>query len=68
MLTRDLQALRVRLGEKRALQATMEAYQTMLAAAPGLEYYQERRLRSLKLLDEGGKSTYDPFNDSFGSW
>jgi [ribulose-bisphosphate carboxylase]-lysine N-methyltransferase len=56
------------LGEKRALQATMEAYQTMLAAAPGLEYYQERRLRSLKLLDEGGKSTYDPFNDSFGSW
>jgi [ribulose-bisphosphate carboxylase]-lysine N-methyltransferase len=40
----------------------------MLAAAPGLEYYQERRLRSLKLLDEGGTSTYDPFNDSFGSW
>lgn len=45
----------MRLGEKRALQATLEAYQTMLAAAPRLEYYHERRLRSLKLLDEGGK-------------
>lgn len=42
--------------------------QTLLASAPELEYYQERRLRSLKLLDEGGKSTYDPFNDSFKSW
>jgi len=66
--TRRSLALRVRLGEKRALQATLEAYQTMLAATPRLEYYQERRLRGLKLMDEGGKTTYDPFSDSFGSW
>jgi [ribulose-bisphosphate carboxylase]-lysine N-methyltransferase len=86
------QALRVRLGEKRALQAALETYQararkvcllrsrlawltrsrarsqTLLSSAPELEYYQERRLRSLKLMDEGGKNTYDPFNDSFTSW
>ena len=61
-------ALRVRLGEKRGLLAALEAFQAAEAAAPGLEFYQERRLRSLKLMDEGGQSTYDPFNDSFKSW
>jgi len=54
------QALRVRMGEKRALQACMESFQSALAGAPQLEYYQERRLRSLKLLDESGKTTFDP--------
>jgi len=28
------------------------------------EYYQERRLRSLNLLDKDGNSTYDPFADT----
>ena len=29
-----------------------------------MEYYQERRLRSLNLLDKDGNSTYDPFQDT----
>jgi [ribulose-bisphosphate carboxylase]-lysine N-methyltransferase len=29
-----------------------------------MEYYQERRLRSLNLLDRDGNSTYDPFDDT----
>jgi hypothetical protein len=36
--------------------------------SPARARTQERRLRSLKLMDEGGKSTYDPFNDTFQSW
>jgi [ribulose-bisphosphate carboxylase]-lysine N-methyltransferase len=62
-------ALRVRLGEKRALQATAEAYAQIRAGLARLEYYQERRLRGLKLLDDDGKSTYDPFvSDTFKTW
>ena len=57
--------MRVRLGEKRALQAVADAFAATRAALPSLEYYQERRLRGLNLMDERGQSTYDPFKDSF---
>lgn len=37
--------------------------------APKLEYYQERRLRSLKLLDDSGDTTYDGLTGGgFTSW
>ena len=52
-------AIRVRLGEKLALQATLDYFEQLSAALPRLEYYQERRLKSLRLLDETGKSTFD---------
>jgi|TARA_B110000977_G_scaffold192351_1_gene265728 [ribulose-bisphosphate carboxylase]-lysine N-methyltransferase len=29
-----------------------------------MEYYQERRLRCLNLLDRDGKNSYDPFEDT----
>lgn len=48
-------ALSVRCGEKRALLAAAEAFSDALASAPRLEFYQERRLRSLKLLDDDGR-------------
>jgi len=61
-------AMRVRLGEKRALQSALNAYQDILESCGSLEYYQERRLRSLKLLDNDGRSTFDPFQESFKNW
>ena len=68
MAVRQL-AVFVRLGEKRGLSAALESFQTLLAQAPRLDYYQERRLRSLRLLDDSGASTFDPFSDdSFSKW
>lgn len=63
-------AVRVRLGEKRALQAAADAYMAIQTTVSRLDFYQERRLRSLKLLDDDGKSTYvDPFvDDAFNTW
>lgn len=57
-------AVRARLSEKRALAATLDFYETRRAMLPGLEYYQERRLKSLNLLDEEGKTTYNPFDET----
>ncbi len=51
----------VRLGERRALAAARSFFEARAAGAEGLEFYQERRLKGLGLLDEGGRTTYDSF-------
>jgi len=51
----------VRLGERRALLAARSFFEARAAGAEGLEFYQERRLKGLGLLDEGGRTTYDSF-------
>lgn len=57
-------AARVRMGEKQALTEVMGFFSAVEGRLDKLEYYQERRLRSLNLLDKDGASTYDPFNDT----
>ena len=54
-------ALRVRCGERAALASAARWFAGREAALDSLEYYQERRLRGLGLLDEEGRSTYDDF-------
>ena len=52
-------------AERRAIMSALFWFESQASAASlgQLEYYQERRLKSLKLLDTEGKSTYDPFDD-----
>ena len=57
-----LLSIQVLLGEKKALRNTLRYFETIRASVDRLEYYQERRLRQLNLLDEDGSSTYDPFD------
>jgi len=57
-------AIRVRLGEKSSLLETISFFDVVSARLDKLEYYQERRLRSLNLLDDDGSSTYDPFKET----
>ena len=54
-------ALRVRCGERAALASAARWFAGREASLDSLEYYQERRLRGLGLLDEEGRSTYDDF-------
>ena len=51
----------VRLGEKEGLDSTLRFLEDRLGQLPRLEYYQERRLKSLGLLDDKGDTTYDAF-------
>ena len=57
-------AARVRMGEKQALADALGFFSGIEARLDSMEYYQERRLRSLNLLDKDGNSTYDPFQDT----
>mmetsp|Transcript_33591 Transcript_33591/g.73311 ORF Transcript_33591/g.73311 Transcript_33591/m.73311 type:complete len:494 (-) Transcript_33591:326-1807(-) len=52
-----------RMGEKRALLSTMGYFEQRIQLIPSLEYYQERRLKSLGLLDDEGESTFEDFFD-----
>jgi [ribulose-bisphosphate carboxylase]-lysine N-methyltransferase len=52
------------MGEKQALTDAMGYFSQIEARLDSMEYYQERRLRSLNLLDKDGNSTYDPFEDT----
>ena len=54
----------LRSAELDALEATQRWADAEVLALPAKEYYQERRLRSLNLLDRDGNSTYDPFEDT----
>lgn len=60
---RAAMALRVRSGERAALAAAARWFGGRREALPGLEYYQERRLRGLGLLDDDGthSKTYDSY-------
>lgn len=58
-----LAAAWVRLGEREVLEWVVQWFESRSASLSGLEYYQERRLKGLGLLDEEGGSTYDPWSD-----
>lgn len=46
-------------GEKRALEATGDWFRRRASDLDSLEYYQERRLKRLGLLDDDGESTFE---------
>jgi [ribulose-bisphosphate carboxylase]-lysine N-methyltransferase len=50
-------AIVVRLGEKRVLEELQAWFEAHLARVPTLEFYAERRLRDLGLLDDKGFMT-----------
>eukprot|EP00892_Ulva_mutabilis_P002294 jgi/Ulvmu1/12065/UM083_0078.1 len=52
-------ALRVRSDEKEMLQATAEWFRQRAQSLEGMEYYQERRLKRLGLLDDDGNNTFE---------
>lgn len=54
-------AVVVRLGEREALEDCARFFEARLAGLDKLEYYQERRLKRLGLMDEKGRSTFDSF-------
>jgi [ribulose-bisphosphate carboxylase]-lysine N-methyltransferase len=45
--------------EKRILEGLAEWFQSRLKSLEMLEYYQERRLKRLGLLDDSGRSTFE---------
>jgi [ribulose-bisphosphate carboxylase]/[fructose-bisphosphate aldolase]-lysine N-methyltransferase len=47
----------VRLGEKEALDATLRFFEEYSTRLKTVEYYQLRRLRSLGLVDDNGRTT-----------
>lgn len=56
-------AVVVRLGEKRVMQELQTWFEARLEELDTLEYYAERRLRNLGLMDEGGYMTPWVFNE-----
>ncbi|KAI7846455.1 hypothetical protein COHA_000066 [Chlorella ohadii] len=59
--SRRAAAVRVRLGEKEALDATLRFFEDRIGRLSNMEYYAERRLKRLGLLDDQGKTTWDGF-------
>ena len=60
--SRAAAAVAVRLGEKEALEATLRLFESRLDRMKDLEFYAERRLKRLGLLDKEGKPTdWDSF-------
>lgn len=55
--------MQVRLGEKEALESTLQYFESREKALDKLEFYQERRLKGLGLLDEAGSTTYNEFEE-----
>ena len=51
----------MRLGEKETLDVTMRYFEDRMSKLKQLEYYQERRLKGLGLLDDDGNNTWDDF-------
>lgn len=54
-------AVQVRLGEKEALDNVLRFFEEREQNLKRLEYYQERRLKRLGLIDDQGRTTYDSF-------
>lgn len=55
-------AIAVRLGEKEALESTLRLFESRLGKMKEIEFYAERRLKRLGLLDKEGKPTdWDSF-------
>eukprot|EP00775_Hariotina_reticulata_P010446 gene10446-10604_t len=59
--SREEMAVQIRLGEKEALDSLLGFFESRVADLSVLEYYQERRLKRLGLMDEDGSTTYDSF-------
>ena len=57
----QLLLLQVRLGEKETLDVTLRYFEDRKSKLDRLEYYQERRLKGLGLLDDDGNNTWDDF-------
>ena len=58
LATREAVAAYARTSEARVLASTVEYFEGRMQQLRGLEYYQERRLKDLNLIDEDGESTY----------
>lgn len=54
-------AIRLRMGEKQALQTGIQFFNGVLDELDEIEYYQERRLKRLGLLNDDGGSTFEDF-------
>lgn len=64
---RERAASLVAIGEKRCLLSLLDDFRNRFNSLPALEYYQERRLRQLGLLDEEGQRVpIDPFREMAG--
>ena len=48
----------MRLGEKEVLDATLRFFEERIEKLTGMEYYAERRLKGLGLLDDQGNTTW----------
>ena len=53
--------VQARLGEKETLDVTLRYFEDRKTKLDRLEYYQERRLKGLGLLDDDGNNTWDDF-------
>mmetsp|Transcript_7520 Transcript_7520/g.18276 ORF Transcript_7520/g.18276 Transcript_7520/m.18276 type:complete len:591 (-) Transcript_7520:248-2020(-) len=62
--SKEEKALGVCIAEQEALEQTVNYFRRRLASFEQIQFYQERRLMSLNLLTEDGRSTYDPFKDN----
>lgn len=51
----------MRLGEKEAVDGALRFFEARATRLGALEYYGERRLKRLGLLDDTGRTTYDSF-------
>lgn len=56
-----LSFMQARLGEKETLDVTLRYFEDRKSKLDRLEYYQERRLKGLGLLDDDGNNTWDDF-------
>lgn len=57
----QLMLSQARLGEKETLDVTLRYFEDRKSRLDQLEYYQERRLKGLGLLDDDGNNTWDDF-------
>ena len=63
-LSNEAMAISIRLGEKEVLEAALRYFEGRMSQLENLEYYSERRLKRLGLLDKEGKPTdWDSFFD-----
>ena len=53
--------MQARLGEKETLDVTLRYFEDRKSKLDRVEYYQERRLKGLGLLDDDGNNTWDDF-------
>jgi hypothetical protein len=67
-LLSDVDVMQARLGEKETLDVTLRYFEDRRSKLDQLEYYQERRLKGLGLLDDDGNNTWDDFFKDSIAW